>query len=362
MAAALGLARRGLGAVWPNPAVGCVLVQEGAGGRVVGRGWTQPGGWPHGESEALARAGAAAQGATAYVTLEPCAHHGETPPCSEALIAAGVRRVVVALEDPDPRVKGSGLGALEAAGVELSVGLGAAEAAEINAGFLSRINRQRPLVTLKTATTLDGRIATNSGDSQWITGSQARRQAHALRARHDAILVGRGTVVADDPELTCRLPGLASRSPFRLVLDSHLATPLTAKLVASAATVATGIITLRPSDEKRRHAFASAGVEIVEVAADATGRPDLNEALAVLAERGITRLLVEGGSQVAAAFFRARLVDRLVWFRAAAVIGGDGLPAVAAIGVGDLAQSPRFRRLDSVPCGDDTMETLAVES
>ena len=146
------------------------------------------------------------------------------------------------------------------------------------------------------------------------------------------------------------------------MLDSHLATPLTAKLVASAATVATGIITLRPSDEKRRHAFASAGVEIVEVAADATGRPDLNEALAVLAERGITRLLVEGGSQVAAAFFRARLVDRLVWFRAAAVIGGDGLPAVAAIGVGDLAQSPRFRRLDSVPCGDDTMETLAVES
>ncbi|HJP21118.1 MAG TPA: bifunctional diaminohydroxyphosphoribosylaminopyrimidine deaminase/5-amino-6-(5-phosphoribosylamino)uracil reductase RibD [Alphaproteobacteria bacterium] len=359
MAAALGLARRGLGVVWPNPAVGCILVREG---RVVGRGWTQPGGRPHAESEALGRAGAAARGATAYVTLEPCAHQGKTPPCTEALIAAGLSRAVVALEDPDPRVKGAGLRALEAAGVALSVGLGAAEAGELNAGFIMRINQRRPLVTLKTATTLDGRIATRSGASQWITGAPARRQAHGLRARHDAILVGSGTLAADDPELTCRLPGLAARSPLRLVLDSHLATPLTAKLVATALTLPTWIITLRPAEAKRRLAFTSAGVEIIEVAADAAGKPDLSDALAVLAERGVTRLLVEGGSQLAAGFLRAGLVDRLVWFRSPAVIGGDGLPAAAAFGVEELGQSPRFRRLGSARCGDDTMETFAIES
>ncbi|MDP6269405.1 MAG: bifunctional diaminohydroxyphosphoribosylaminopyrimidine deaminase/5-amino-6-(5-phosphoribosylamino)uracil reductase RibD [Alphaproteobacteria bacterium] len=366
MAAALGLARRGLGAVWPNPAVGCILVQEGQGGhpgdRIVGRGWTQPGGRPHAESEALRRAGAAARGATAYLTLEPCAHQGQTPPCAEALIAAGVSRAVVALEDPDPRVNGAGLSALKSADVDLSVGLGAEQAGQLNAGFIMRLGRRRPLVTLKTATTLDGRIATHSGASQWITGPQARRQAHGLRARHDAILVGSGTLAADDPELTCRLPGLAARSPLRLVLDSHLATPLTAKLVATALTLPTWIITLRPAEAKRRLAFTSAGVEIIEVAADAAGKPDLSDALAVLAERGVTRLLVEGGSQLAAGFLRAGLVDRLVWFRSPAVIGGDGLPAAAAFGVEELGQSQRFRRLGSARCGDDTMETFAIES
>ena len=209
MRAALALARRGLGTVWPNPAVGCVIVDRG---RVVGRGWTQPGGRPHGETEALGRAGEAARGATAYVSLEPCCHWGRTPPCTDALIAAGIGRVVVALEDPDPRVAGDGVRRLRAAGLDVETGLCEAEAAEINAGFFCRLRNGRPLVTLKLATSLDGRIATGRGESQWITGPPARERAHALRAAHDAIMVGTGTVLADDPQLTCRLPGLAQ--PF----------------------------------------------------------------------------------------------------------------------------------------------------
>jgi diaminohydroxyphosphoribosylaminopyrimidine deaminase/5-amino-6-(5-phosphoribosylamino)uracil reductase len=231
MDAALSLARRGLGRVWPNPAVGCVLVARGgSGSRVVGRGWTQPGGRPHAEAEALARAGDQARGATAYVTLEPCSHYGKTPPCAEALVAAGVQRVVAAIEDPDPRVSGRGLKALQAAGIEVAVGTGAAAALEINAGFLTRIAHGRPMVALKLATTLDGRIALANGASRWITGSEARQRAHLLRANHDAILVGTGTVAADDPQLTCRLAGLEGRSPVRVVLDRSLRLPAAARV------------------------------------------------------------------------------------------------------------------------------------
>ncbi len=199
MRTALELARRGVGNVWPNPAVGCVLVN---GGRVVGRGWTQPSGRPHAETEALRRAGDLACGATAYVSLEPCSHWGRTPPCADALIAAGVRRVVVALEDPDPRVSGSGIRRLGEAGIRVDIGVSAAQAAEINAGFLTRQRLRRPLVTLKLATSLDGKIATAAGESQWITGAPARAYAHKLRAEHDAVMVGTGTALADDPQLT----------------------------------------------------------------------------------------------------------------------------------------------------------------
>jgi len=231
MRSALELARRGLGIVAPNPAVGCVLVQ---GGRVVGRGWTQPGGRPHAETEALRRAGAASRGAVAYVTLEPCCHWGQTPPCTDALVAAGVRRVVVGAEDPDPRVSGRGIERLRAAGIEVELGICAEAAAELAAGFLLRMRAGRPLVTLKLATTLDGRIATHGGESQWITGPLARQRAHALRADHDAIMVGSNTAVVDDPLLTCRLAGLAARSPVRIAVDSRLRVPLTHKLVAGA--------------------------------------------------------------------------------------------------------------------------------
>src|SRR5437868_3594593 len=229
MRAALALARRGLGTTWPNPSVGCVIVKNG---HVISRGWTGRGGRPHGETEALRRAGAAAQGATAYVTLEPRSHWGKTPPCSDALIAAWLRRVVIALEDPDPRVAGTGIEALRKAGVAVELGLCAAEAAELNAGFLQRVRFGRPLVTLKLATSLDGRIATAAGESRWITGPPARDRAHLLRATHDAIIVGTATVLADDPQLTCRLPGLADRSPVRIVIDRQLRIPLTARILA----------------------------------------------------------------------------------------------------------------------------------
>lgn len=356
MTAALALARRGLGSVWPNPAVGCVLVRDG---RVVGRGWTQPGGRPHAEAEAIARAGALARGATAYVTLEPCSHHGKTPPCADALAAAGVARCVVAVEDPDPRVSGSGIESLRRAGIAVDVGCEAQAAAEINAGFFLRLRANRPLTTLKTATSLDGRIATHSGESQWITGETARAAGHRLRGEYDAIMIGSGTAIADDPQLTCRLPGLDGRSPVRIVADSHLRLPLTAKLVATAAQTPTWMITLEHNDPIRRQAFLDCGVELIEVPADADGNPHLVAALSELARRGLTRILVEGGAHLAAALLRKHLVDRIVWFRAPRLIGGDGIPAATAFGIDRLAQTPLFVRTGVQDCGGDLCETYA---
>jgi diaminohydroxyphosphoribosylaminopyrimidine deaminase / 5-amino-6-(5-phosphoribosylamino)uracil reductase len=352
MALALALARRGLGAVWPNPAVGCVIISEG---KVVGRGWTQPGGRPHAETEALRRAGSAARGATAYVSLEPCCHWGQTPPCADALIDAGVRRVVVALEDPDPRVAGNGIARLLAAGLTVDAGLGAQEAAEINAGFLSRLALGRPLVTLKLATSLDGRIATSSGASQWITGPPARERGHWLRAVHDAIMVGTGTVLADDPQLTCRLSGLGRRSPVRVVLDRHLRIPASANLIAGARQIPTWVLTLPSADPVRREAFVDRGVIVIDVVPGPDGNIDLAAALAALGGHGITRLLVEGGARLAAALLRGRFVDRLAWLHAPILIGGDGIPAIAALGIDRLIDAPSFEPLSSEPAGDDML-------
>lgn len=354
MVAALALARRGVGQVAPNPAVGCVLVKAG---RVVGRGWTQPGGRPHAETEALGRAAAAAQGATAYVTLEPCAHHGKTPPCAEAMIAGRIARCVVALEDPDPRVAGKGLEMLRAAGIAVDLGLLESQAAELNAGYLLRQKSRRPRVTLKLATTLDGRIATAGGASRWITGPAARQWAHRLRAESDALLVGGGTALADDPRLDVRLPGLAARAPLRVVLDGRLRLPPTHDLVTRAGAQATCLVTHPGGDPARLSAYTAAGVELIEVADDGAGRLSLPATLEALAERGVNELLVEGGGQVAAALLRADLVDRLVWFRAPKVIGGDGLPAVADLGLESLDLAPRFARTAAVPAGDDLVET-----
>src|SRR5437764_2815594 len=291
MRAALALARRGLGTTWPNPSVGCVIVNNG---HVIGRGWTGRGGRPHGETEALRRAGAAARGASAYVTLEPCSHWGKTPPCADALIAAGLRRVVIALKDPDPRVAGTGIETLRKAGVAVEIGLCAAEAAELNAGFLQRVHLGRPLVTLKLATSLDGRIATASGESRWITGAPARERAHLLRATHDAILVGTDTVLADDPQLTCRLPSLADRSPVRIVIDRQLRIPPTARIIAEARQVPTWVVTLGSADPDRQKSLHDAGVEVIAIEPDAIGAIDLAAALGELGGRGLTRLLVEG--------------------------------------------------------------------
>jgi diaminohydroxyphosphoribosylaminopyrimidine deaminase / 5-amino-6-(5-phosphoribosylamino)uracil reductase len=359
MRTALALARRGLGAVWPNPAVGCVIVNEG---RVVGRGWTQTGGRPHAETEALRRARQAARGATAYVSLEPCCHWGRTPPCVDALIDAGVRRVVVAAQDPDPRVAGNGIARLRAAGLEVDAGLGAEEATEINAGFLTRLALGRPLVTLKLATSLDGRIATANAESQWITGPPARERGHALRAAHDAIMVGTGTVLADDPQLTCRLPGLGHRSPVRVVVDRHLRIPLSAGVIANARQTPTWILTLRSADAARRAALLAAGVILIDVDPDASGLINLIAAMAALGERGVTRLLVEGGARLAAALLHARLVDRLAWVHAPLLIGGDGTSAVAALSLDRLADAPGFERLSVARLGDDVLTTFRARA
>lgn len=353
MRAALGLARRGLGNVWPNPAVGCVIVKDG---RVVGRGWTQPGGRPHAETEALAMAGEAARGATAYVTLEPCSHHGKTPPCAEALVQAGLSRVVVAIEDEDPRVSGQGLALLRQAGIAITLGICADEARELNAGFFLKLREGRPLVTLKLATSLDGRIATHSGESKWITGASARQAAHLLRAEHDVIMVGSGTALADDPDLTCRLPGLEDRSPVRVVVDGRMRLPLTSRLVVTANEIPTWLLTLEDGDAARIEAFQDSGVDVVEVPEGPDHTVDLGAALMVLAESGVTRVLVEGGAHLAAGLLRVGLVDRLVWFRSARLIGGDGLPAAVAFGVDHLGKTPRFERIDVCSVAEDMME------
>lgn len=353
MRAALGLAARGLGSVWPNPAVGCVLVARD---RVVGRGWTQPGGRPHAETQALDRAGEKARGATAYVTLEPCSHHGQTPPCADALIDAGVARCVVAMTDSDDRVSGQGLARLRAAGIEVTEGVLETEARTLNAGFLLRIGACRPLVTLKTATTLDGRIALANGESKWITGPEARALTHRLRADHDAVMVGSGTALADDPDLTCRLPGVRQRPIVRIVLDGGLRLPPHGSMVRSAATAPVWIVTRSGHPGERLDALRSAGAEIIEISADADGHPQPQAALEALADRGLTRILLEGGGTVAGAFLMVGLIDRVAWFRAPKVIGEDGRAAIAALGLDRLAESPDFLRTSAHPVGVDWVE------
>lgn len=356
MGGALSLARRGLGLTWPNPAVGCVIVKDGI---VVGRGWTQRGGRPHAETEALNHAGVKARGATAYVTLEPCSHHGKTPPCADALIAAKVARVVAATDDPDPRVSGGGMTALRKAGIAAETGLCADEALEINRGFFTRIAQGRPMATLKLATSLDGRIAAKGGDSKWITSPPARARAHLLRGTHDAVMVGIGTALADDPELTCRLPGMEAHRPVRIVMDSAARLPLHSKLAKSARTHPVWLIAHQDADAARVAALAQAGIEVVQIAAGPGGQADPNAAFKALGAKGLTRVLAEGGGQLAASLLKADLIDRLVWFRAPIVLGGDGVPALADLGVEKLAQAFGFTRRSASPVGPDLMESYA---
>ncbi|MEP4380178.1 MAG: bifunctional diaminohydroxyphosphoribosylaminopyrimidine deaminase/5-amino-6-(5-phosphoribosylamino)uracil reductase RibD [Alphaproteobacteria bacterium] len=364
MATALRLARRGLGNAWPNPAVGCVIVSGGPEKRILGRGWTQPGGRPHSETVALdqarARFGAQALvGASAYVTLEPCSHLGRTPPCADALISARVARVVVACGDPDARVAGRGIARLEAAGIDVELGVGQAQAEEINLGFLTRVGAGRPMVALKTATTSDGRIATRTGASQWITGAAARRYAHLLRAQHDAIAVGIGTAEADDPSLTCRLPGLEGRSPVRVVFDSQLRISLESELVRTAPEVQTWVLSAAKTDKERRKALEGVGVMVIPVEDVVDGQPEPGAALRALGALGVTRLMVEGGARLSTGLLRGDLVDRLLWFRAPSLIGGDGLPPFGDLGVGDVSEMPSFKSMSLTPVGDDTLEIFA---
>ena len=356
---ALALARRGLGRVAPNPAVGCVLVAEGERGpQVIGTGFTQAGGRPHAEQVAILEARAKAPnrlaGSTAYVTLEPCAHHGVTPPCAEALIEAGVVRVVIAVRDPDPRVNGGGAARLRATGIEVVEGVLEREAQALNAGFLSCVEKGRPLVTLKLASSLDARTAMASGESKWITGPEARAAGHALRAEHDAIMVGSVTAITDDPDLTCRLPGLEDRSPVRIVADGRLRLPLTAKLVRSARQTPVILFTFPDSERARRQAYRDAGVDVVEIRRDPDGLMDMSEALAALGVMGLTRVLVEGGARLAATLIRDGVVDRIVHFQAGRVLGGDAHAGIASLGFERLAEAPVYSVTGMRRLGDDT--------
>lgn len=349
MAHALRLAARGLGNVWPNPAVGCVLVRDGV---ITGRGWTQPGGRPHAEVRALMQAGSAAEGATAYVTLEPCAHHGKTPPCAEALVAARVARVVTALTDPDPRVMGKGHARLRAAGIAVTEGVMEAAAAQLNAGFLKRVTRSLPFVTLKLAASLDGRIATANGESRWITGPEARRKVHALRLSHDAVMVGSGTALADDPDLTVRDMG-AQRQPVRIVLDRMLRHAPVSRLGRTTRSHPVWLVHGPMAPGPARRAWEAVGATLIEVP-EAEGHLNLSTALKALADRGLTRILSEGGGTVAAALVKAGLVDELALFSGGVLIGGDGHPALGPLGLAALGDATRPRLQQVQALGPDS--------
>lgn len=366
MRVAAGLGLRALGATWPNPPVGCVLVDRR--GQLISQGMTQPGGRPHAEAAALAAArgqpggGDRLIGATAYVTLEPCAHYGKTPPCADALAAAGVARVVAALGDPDARVAGKGFETLRAAGIAVDIGRGADAARRSLEGYLTRIRSGRPAVTLKLAATLDGRIAMASGESRWITGGPARERVHLERARADAVLVGAGSARDDDPELTVRLPGLERRRPVRIVADPRLTLSPKSRLIATAATHPVWLLHGPKAPDAARATLAAAGARLLETTVAGGGRGaeggaegglDLAAALAVLGREGVTSVFCEGGGRLAAGLLAASLADRLVWVLAGAALGAEGRPAVGTLPLRWLAEAPRFEMVDFRRCGAD---------
>jgi diaminohydroxyphosphoribosylaminopyrimidine deaminase / 5-amino-6-(5-phosphoribosylamino)uracil reductase len=353
MALALALGRRGQGRTWPNPAVGAVVVRDGV---IVGRGWTQPGGRPHAEPEALSRAGEAARGATLYVTLEPCSHLGKSPPCADAIIAAGIARVVSAIEDPNPEVAGQGHAKLRAAGITVDIGLAATEAAHDHAGHFRRIRDKRPHVILKLAVSSDDKIGAAGRKPIAISGEAAKARVHLLRAQSDAILVGIGTVLADDPLLTCRLPGMEARSPVRVVLDRSLRIPGASRLIHSARETPLWVMTSNVSEAPAAMKLGAAGAQVIRVATTSTPpRLDLPGVLHALAGKGITRLLVEGGARVASSFVASGLVDEVWLLRGAEAVGADGVAALDALPLSALTESPTFKLRASETLEKDTL-------
>ena len=352
MQLALTLGRRGLGRTWPNPAVGAVVVKDGV---IVGRGWTQPGGRPHAEPEALKRAGEAARGATLYVTLEPCSHFGKSPPCADAVIAAGIARVVAAIEDPNPEVAGQGHARVRAAGITVDVGLCATEAARDHAGHFRRIRDQRPHVILKLAVSVDDKIGAAGHRPVAITGEAARTRVHLLRAQCDAVLVGIGTVLADDPLLTCRLPGMAARSPVRVVLDRALRLQGSTQLVQSARQTPVWVVASELAEAAAAMKLGAAGVQVIRIAPTEAPGLDLIAVLHALSGRSITRLMVEGGSRVAASFVAAGLIDEVWLLRGREAVGSDGVAALDALPLTAITQSPAFRVRASEALENDTL-------
>jgi diaminohydroxyphosphoribosylaminopyrimidine deaminase/5-amino-6-(5-phosphoribosylamino)uracil reductase len=337
--------------------VGAVLVR---GGRVLASGWHRAAGQPHAEALALERAGAAARGATLYVTLEPCAHWGRTPPCVDAVLAARPARVVIGMRDPDARTAGSSVRRLRAAGIEVEVGVLEAACRELNAGFISRVARGRPFTQLKLATSLDGRIATRSGDSQWITGQVARARGHALRRAVDAVAIGSGTLLADDPALTARRGDRIVARPLRIVIDSRLRTPPDARVLDPADPGRIWILAARGAPARRRARLERSGARVIEVRARGA-HLDLRAAWRALGREGVNDVLVEGGGGLAAALLRAGLIDRIHLFSAPLLIGGDGRPALGALGVGRLTRAIRLVRVRARRIGQDGWLTADIE-
>ncbi len=352
MARAIELAARGRGRTSPNPIVGCVLVRSK---KIVGEGYHRKIGGAHAEVEALRVAGDQAKGATAYITLEPCNHHGRTPPCTDALIAAGVKRVVVGIRDPNPVVSGRGLRRLRAAGIDVSVGLCASACKELIADYLVWRNEARPMITLKIAQSLDGRVATASGESQWITGDAARKHGHMLRAQHDAMMVGVGTVLADDPKLTCRVRG--GRDPTRIVLDTHARTPVDSHIVRAAKTskAPTWIVLGEGAPQSRVAALSHAGVHVITCELGLDGRVELNACLKALAARDILSVLVEGGPCVSASMLRADVVDRIMLYQAPMFLGAPGKASVGDVNIVLLNDVMRFTCVQTQLLGDDVL-------
>jgi diaminohydroxyphosphoribosylaminopyrimidine deaminase/5-amino-6-(5-phosphoribosylamino)uracil reductase len=349
MARAVALAEGGRGTASPNPMVGAVLVRDG---RVVGEGFHRAAGLAHAEAVALAAAGELAAGATCYVTLEPCAHHGHTPPCADALVAAGVARVVAAMPDPDPRVGGAGLARLRAAGVRVEVGTGADQAATQNAAYLTHRRLGRPRITLKAAASLDGKVAAPDGTSQWITGPAARADAHRLRAEADAVCVGAGTALADDPRLTVRLPGWSGRQPLRVLVDAAGRVEATGHLFDGEAE--TLVATTPAAPAAAVDAWKAAGAEVLMCEPTPAGRAvDLHDLTRALGERGVLELLVEGGPRLQASLWAAGLADRLVWYLAPLAIGGEAAPGLLGAGAATLADARRLRLASVDRLGDD---------
>lgn len=358
MGMALALARDGLGRTWPNPSVGCVIVKAG---KILGQARTANGGRPHAETQALRQAGAQAKGATAYVTLEPCAHHGQTPPCVDALIQAGIGRVVIAASDPDPRVNGQGIERLRSAGIATESRVRASEAWEIYEAYAERFRVGYPFVTLKLATSLDGRIALKTGDSRWITGPSARAEVHRLRASHDAVMIGAGTALADDPLLTCRVAGLTDRSPLRIVVDSRLRLPAAAQLVKMAKKFPTWILTSQPDDSPNARALSAKGVRVVSLPANSQGSVEMASMAKFLSGEGLMSILAEGGQGLATALLTAGLIQRLVWFRAPVILGGDAMAAIGDLDRSSLVSNIQWVRQRLQSFDDDVMEIYKME-
>jgi diaminohydroxyphosphoribosylaminopyrimidine deaminase/5-amino-6-(5-phosphoribosylamino)uracil reductase len=346
---ALNLAKRGVGITAPNPSVGCVIVKDG---QIIATGVTSKGGRPHAEFTALQKAGDAAKGATAYVTLEPCSHHGKTPPCADILIKAGIAKVVIATKDTYKKVSGSGIKRLKDADIDVVEDVCQERARQINEGFFSVQERGRPYITLKLATSINSKIADKDGNSKWITGEDTRRYAHYLRAKNDAILIGSGTAIKDDPMLNCRLPGMEEQSPIRVILDNDLKTPIDSNLVKTANAIPTYIFCSAGANNKK---LTESGVFVHSC----TSNVKLSEVLEVLTAKGVTRLLVEGGSKVAASFLSEGFVDEIIWMRAPKSIPDDGIDAILGLDIENIS-TMNFSKISQYKIIDDVVTTYKL--